>query len=192
MHEPVDVQLRIGRAPVDPTRGGVPPRARDQLARQHVLHLAVDALADHRRQRDGRRHRAIRRALQRTLDRGAQLRVGERPHDADALRRRVRQVKRDHPRRVGAGAPQRLTADRMTAVHHRPERVRRQGRVGPLEAERGRPERAQLPAPGRLDDVAVLEVVVAALVGRRAALEVLPVGVGRAALDLGDGEHAAG
>jgi hypothetical protein len=80
----------------------------------------------------------------------------------------------------------------MPAVHDGLERLRRERQLGPVEPERRCPERPDHPAPGRLDDVAVLEVVVAAVVGRRAPLEVLPVRVGGAALDLGDSEHANG
>ena len=171
MQQAVHVQLRVRSAVVDGARGGVPPRARDELARLDVADLAVDALSDHLDALQRGAHRDVDGALERRLELRAQLRLGERPHDADALGRRVREVQRDDPGGVGAGAPQRQARDRVVAVHDGAEGLRREHRVDVVEAERGGAERAEHPAPGRLDDVSVLQVVVAALARRGPRLQ---------------------
>ena len=111
----VSVQLRIARP-----RRAMPKRRRHQPRRRHDLSPAM-AATDRRRRTleiaDGLEDRAVVRAA----DRGTHLAAADPEQDADALRRRERQIKPGDPDRARR-APQRRAVLRVKAREHPPER----------------------------------------------------------------------
>ncbi len=159
----------------------MPKRRRHQPAGRHHLSAAM-AATDRRRRTfeiaDGFQSGAVVRAT----DRGAQLRVADPEQDADALRRRERQVKAGDSYRTRR-APQRRAIQRIKARQDAAQRVAvDRAREPERRASRADPGTARLGAAG----VVLLHAVADAVDGVYAHLSLLEVVLGLAGRQLAD------